>query len=391
MKKLLKMTMTLVLTLGLSACKSNEVIPEPVDNPTLPTSETLELTFVVLDGDETTGSFEMSTTEVTNQQYVNFLNDAYHKGVYVFDKEKNQIFTNDGYSMVDLNGSRVVKDHNHDGVFALDEMENPLNRSFIEFDEETEQFRVVDPDNVDWNQYFDTEKYPNVVDSIENWAELNNGEGDFYGNGDTDKLMPTLDEVKNWPVNFIRYYGAKEFADYYGYDLPTREQWVFAARGGQDFKYASNDGTDSLTASWIGGGVPGDIHKGHVQPANSLDPNPYGIYNLGGNVWEWTKEWAEYTPPAKGEKGFGTIDRFYIDDEQRSPKINPNGSEGTDNQYKKSLIGASFNYFSATMCVSCTEGIKGPTMNLSNEGVWEHGAYIHVGNDHFGFRVVKKD
>lgn len=350
-------------------------------------STTLE--FVSLMGDEKVDVFEISTTEVTNQQYVDFLNEAYDKNVYVFDKEKNHIYTKDGYSMIDLNGSRVVKDHNRNGKYELNEMENPLNRCFIKFDDTINEFRVVDPATVDWTQYFDTSKYANVVDSIENWAELNNGQGDFYGNGDTDKLLPTLDEVKKWPVNFIRYYGAKEFADYYGYDLPTREQWIFAARGGQDFEYTSNDGTDSTSSSWIGGSMPGEIHKGHVQPVNSLNPNPYGIYNLGGNVWEWTKEWAEWTAPAEGAVGFGTIDRFFIDDEKRDPKINPNSTDDINNQYKKSLIGGSFNYFSATMCVTCTSGIKGPTQNLNSQGVWEHAAFIHAGNDHFGFRVVK--
>jgi len=393
MKKILIVSclISILLIAGCSKTESKETSNKEIDNNNLKVvdSAPLELEFVKLGGDDSVEPFEMSTTEVTNQQYVDFLNEAFGKDVYVFDKEKNHIYTLDGYSMIDLNGSRVVKDHNRNGTIELDEMENPLNRSFIEFDEETQLFRVVNPELVDWSVYFDTSKYPGVVDSIENWAELNNGVGDFYGNGDTDKLLPTLAEVTNWPVNFIRYYGAKEYADFYGYDLPTREQWVFAARGGEDFVFATSDGTDSTESSWIGGSMPGEIHKGHVQLANSLEPNPYGIYHLGGNVWEWTKEWAEYTPPAEGAKGFGIITKFFVDDERRDPKIDLDGTDRTENKLKKSLIGGSFNYFSATMAVTLTEGVKGPTMNLSSEGVWEHGAYIHAGNDHFGFRVVR--
>jgi len=369
------------------ATSSNEVTED--ERLTEPVEKLRSIEFVALDGDEMIKPFQISATEVTNQQYVDFLNEAFEKDVYVFDRKSNHIYTKDGYSMITLNGSRVVNDHNNDGIYALDEMENPLNRCFIEFDESSQTFSVVDPTGVDWSQYFDAKKYPGVVDSIDDWAELNGEKNGFYGNGDIDKLMPTLEEVKNWPANFIRYYGAREFADFYGYDLPTRDQWVYAARGGQDFPYATSDGTDAITSSWIGGSMPGDIHKGHVQEVDSLEPNPYGIYHLGGNVWEWTKEWAEYTPPAVGAKGFGTITEFFVDDEMRDPKIDQNGSDGTDNQFKKSLIGGSFNYFSATMAVTLTEGVKGPAMNLNNEGVWEHGAYIHAGNDHFGFRVVK--
>lgn len=385
MKKVL--VILLMAVSGFLASCSTET--ESVDSTEMDffTDDNTGVEFVYLEGDTGEGYY-MATIEVSNQQYVDFLNDAYLKGVYNFDEENNHIYTIDGYSMIDLNGSRVVKDHNNDGEFALDEMENPLNRCFIEFNEESNEFQVVDPITVDWTQYFDTTLYPNVVDSIEDWAELNDGENGFYGNGDTDKLLPTLEEVKEWPVNFIRYYGAKEFANYYGYDLPTREQWVYAARGGEDFKYATNDGTDSEDAAWLGGTVPGEIHKGHVQSVYSLNPNPYGIYNLGGNVWEWTKEWATYTSPSTGEKGFGVINEFYINDDQRSPLIELDGGDGTDNQFKKSLMGGSFNYFSATTCVTCTSGIFGPTMNLNSDGVWEHGAYIHAGNDHFGFRVV---
>lgn len=343
--------------------------------------------FVVLEDENHT--FAMGLTEVTNEQYVKYLNSAYAEDKIVYNAEKGEILTLDGYSMIELSGSRVVKDHNRDGIYALDEMENPLNRCFIEYDEATDSFVLVDPASVDWNQYFDTSIYPNVVDSITDWAELNSEAVGFYGNGDTDKLLPTLEEIKDWPVNFIRYYGAKEYADFYGYDLPTRDEWVYAARGGEDFAFATSDGTDAITSSWINGSMPGDIHKGHVQPADSLNANPYGIYNLGGNVWEWTKEWAEYTSPEEGAKGFGTVTKFFIDDEMRDPTIDPNGTSSTENQYKKSLIGGSFNYFSATMAVTLTEGAVGPTMNLSDEGVWEHGAYIQVGNDHFGFRVVE--
>jgi len=342
--------------------------------------------FVVLEDENHT--FSMGVTEVTNEQYVKYLNSAYAEDKIVYNAEKGEILTVDGYSMIQLSGSRVVQDHNRDGTYALDEMENPLNRCFIEYDETTDSFVLVDPASVDWTQYFDTSIYPNVVDSITDWAELNDEGVGFYGNGDTDKLLPTLEEIKDWPVNFIRYYGAKEYADFYGYDLPTREEWVFAARGGEDFAFATSDGTDDISSSWIGGSMPGEIHKGHVQTVDSLNSNPYGIYHLGGNVWEWTKEWAEYTPPAEGAKGFGTVTKFFIDDETRDPKIDPSGTDGTENQYKKSLIGGSFNYFSITMAVTLTEGAVGPTMNLSDEGVWEHGAYIHAGNDHFGFRVV---
>lgn len=329
-------------------------------------NHTVDVEFVTIENGEET--YEISMYEITNAHYIEFLNSAYKDGLIQYDAKKGEVFTLDGYSMIQLSGSRVVKDHNKDGIYSLDEMENPLNRCYIQYDEELDAFTLVDPEEVDWNQYFDSTLYPNVVDSIVDWPELNGGEGSFYGNADADKQLPTLEEIKKWPVTFIRYYGAKEFADYYGYDLPTREQWIFAAQGGQDFKYATNDGELHDTSAWFNADGPGLIHKGHAQAYDSLDPNPYGIYQMGGNVWEWTKEWAEWT----ANEHHGTVDRFFIDEDMRSPIIDESQEMTVENQYKKSLIGGSFNYFDRTMSVE-----------------WTTTAFIHAGNDHFGFRVVK--
>lgn len=326
------------------------------------------MTFSVLESEN--DSYMIGIGEVTNEQYVAFLTEAYHEGSIVYNESTKMVFTIDGYQMIDLSGSRVVKDHNRDGTYSLDEMENPLNRCFIKFDSTTETFYVENPQNVNWEQYFNPELYPGVVDSIVNWPELNAGVGEFYGYGDSDKLLPTLEEVKSWPVNFIKYYGAKEYVDFYGYDLPTREQWIIAAEGGEDFEFATNDGNTTETSAWfntVAKTPPFPIDKGHVQPSISLDANPYGIYNLGGNVWEWTKEWAEW----EQNEMLGVTTGFFIDDERRSPIIDETMSISSTNQYKKSLIGGSFNFFPQTMSVD-----------------WEHSAYINAGNDHFGFRVV---
>jgi formylglycine-generating enzyme required for sulfatase activity len=240
-------------------------------------------------------------------------------------------------------------------------MENPLNRSFIGYNADKREFYVVNPASVDWNQYFKTDLYPNVVDSIENWAELNlEGKGD-HGEGDTDKKLPTVSEVGTWPVTFIRYPGAQAFADFYGYDLPTKAQWQYAARGGRDFAYATSDGSGERGSAWINFDGPFKIHKGHPQPAKSKNPNPYGLYNLGGNVWEWVQDWYKGTQVFfKAKKD----EEFFLDD-----KVTYQEARG---QYLKGILGGSFNFF--------------PRVMQTN---WNHAAMPFAGNDHFGFRVVR--
>ncbi len=185
---------------------------------------------------------------------------------------------------------------------------------------QVQDISIVNPKKVDWNIYFDNDNLPEgvqAIDSITNWAELHKfwpkgvplkgrelvtfdrGDYDedvlFAGPHDLDFKLPSHKEVKNWPVNFIEYYSAKAFADFYGYDLPTIEEVQWAAAGGMGYEYGTSDGTITTqnviysdhSEEDYADGWPGQ-HKGHVQPVASLQPNPYGIFDLSGNVIEWT-------------------------------------------------------------------------------------------------------
>jgi formylglycine-generating enzyme required for sulfatase activity len=335
--------------------------PPPIVLEIIDDSNALGMGFVAIPGDQVTASYEMSSTETTNAQYTIFLNEAYSAGYVTYDSDAQMVFNLAGEQMIWIGGSRVVKDHNEDGIFAVEEMENPLNRCFIEFDEVLQQFIVVDPSSVDWSIYFDQSVYPNVADSADNWAELNDDGNGWYGHGDIDKRLPTLDEVKTWPVNFIRYYGAVAFADFYDYDLPTMAQWRVAGSGGQSYQYATSDGTISEGTAWYNTLGVGNRNRGHVQGVRTIPANPYGAYSLGGNVWEWAKDWHN---PNTGE--------FFIDETITDIRLDPTQPLSRDNQYRKASLGGSWNYFAETM-----------------SNTWDNSSMIAVGNDHFGFRVIK--
>lgn len=69
------------------------------------------------------------------------------------------------------------------------------------------------------------------------------------------------------------------------FDLPTEEQWEYAARGGRDdtFAFAGSNDPDSV-AVWGGATeIPG--------PVASLKPNSLGIFDMSGNAAEWTKSY----------------------------------------------------------------------------------------------------
>ena len=65
-----------------------------------------------------------------------------------------------------------------------------------------------------------------------------------------------------------------------GYRLPTVEEWQYAAKGGQKFKYSGSDNLDEV--AWYDGNSGKKTH-----PVAQKVPNGYGLYDMSGNVWEW--------------------------------------------------------------------------------------------------------
>jgi len=352
MKKMLRIVIVIVSLCGCSNVKSQDKTPTKQNT----------LTFVSIPGNSDINAFKMATTEVTYAQYVTFLNQAFKAKFIRYDSSTEKVYDRRGNVMTNLAGSRVVKDHNRDDMMVLEEMENPLNMNFITFNLSTQRFEIEDPETIDWNTYFNINLYPNVVDGIGDWAELNDQGTGFYEQEDSDKKLPTKMEVASWSMNFIQFYGAQAYAEFYGYNLPTKAQWMHAAKGGKNFEYATSDGSITPGIAWINEEGPFKRYRGHVQAAKSKNANPYGLYNMGGSLWEWCQDWYD------GNQVFGgapKVDSKYFIDKTITAKQ-------AQGNYLKCLIGGSFNFFPRTMLLT-----------------WNHAAMTRAGNDHFGFRVVK--
>lgn len=132
----------------------------------------------------------------------------------------------------------------------------------------------------------------------------------------------SIEGLGDHPVVHVAYEDALAYARWAGKDLPTEAEWEFAARGGLDgATYAWGDeflpGGRFMANTWQGEFPIQNLALDGFEwtaPVGSFPPNGYGLYDMIGNVWEWTRdEYREYgavvrpccasTKPRGGERG----------------------------------------------------------------------------------------
>lgn len=178
-----------------------------------------------------------------------------------------------------------------------------------------------------------------------------------------------------YPVVQIAYLDAVAYAKWAGKRLPTEAEWEFAARGGLAGKPFVWGDEFRPKGRWMANTFQGhfpntDTGKDGfvgISPAAHYPPNKYGLYDMAGNVWQWTSDW--YRPDYyKQLAAVGGITRnphgpekpFDLEEPHEQKKVHRGGSYLCTDQY-------------------CSRYIVG------TRGKGE----ISTGTNHLGFRCVK--
>ena len=121
-----------------------------------------------------------------------------------------------------------------------------------------------------------------------NWRSPRGGESSIEG-------------LDDHPVVHVAFEDAEAYASWAGKSLPTEAEWEFASRGGlegAEYAWGSDmtPGGNHVANTWQGE-FPNEnlLEDGYewTAPVGSFPPNGYGLYEMAGNVWEWTTDWYQ--------------------------------------------------------------------------------------------------
>ncbi len=147
---------------------------------------------------------------------------------------------------------------------------------------------------------------------------------------------------ENQPVVGVNWDEAKRYCEWAGGRLPTEAEWEYACRAGTQTRYSFGDRETELTAyAWFG-----ENAENQSQGIGLKKPNPWGLHDMHGNVWEWCSDWFSAN--------------FY----ERSPCENPKGPEGGSHRVSR---GGSW-YSSAELCRSAYRVSSSPGARDSDVG-----------------------
>ena len=181
----------------------------------------------------------------------------------------------------------------------------------------------------------------------------------------------SIEGKENFPVVHIAYEDAAAYAAWAGRRLPTEAEWEYAARGAKNAIFGWGDDADLVEEkanTWTGEfPTENSLADGYesLAPVKSFPPNAYGLYEMTGNVWEYTSDW------------YNT--KYYHEALKGGTQMNPTGANKAYNPHnpqvpQKVIKGGSF------LCHTSYCASFRPSARMQNS--------LDSSHEHLGFRTV---
>ncbi len=180
----------------------------------------------------------------------------------------------------------------------------------------------------------------------------------------------SIEGLENNPVVHVSYEDALAYATWSGKRLPTEAEWEFAAQGGRGLhKYYWGDELKP-GGKWVANIYQGNFPDKNtaedgfagIAPVKLYPPNPYGLYDIDGNVWEWCNDFyrPDYYKQSPSNNPQGPQDSYDPDEPGTVKRVQRGGSFLCSDQY----------------CVRYKPGSRGK-------------GEVRSGSNNLGFRCVK--
>ena len=111
--------------------------------------------------------------------------------------------------------------------------------------------------------------------------------------------MQNVKEGDNYPATFVSWEDAVKYcrklsaSEGKQYRLPTEAEWEYACRGGQSTAYSFGNRPSLLgNYGWFSENAY-DIGEKYAHEVGTKNPNPFGLHDMHGNLWEWCSDWYE--------------------------------------------------------------------------------------------------
>ncbi len=165
-------------------------------------------------------------------------------------------------------------------------------------------------------------------------TEVTQGQYESVMNAQPWSGESSVQESTNNPATHVSWDEAAEFCTKLSkqegktYRLPTEAEWEYACRAGTTTRFSFGDSYSSLgDYAWFDGNAE-KVGQDYAHPVGQKKPNPWGMYDMHGNVWEWCSDW---------------YDRDYY---STSPSVDPKGSP---TGIGRSLRGGSWNSYEVSL------------------------------------------